>query len=125
MKHTPGPWVINTAGSAKRGESFKVTEIYVFAPETQDDTAIFADVIDPVTQEPSEANARLIAAAPELLDRLTLIENLATQVCDAINKRDAIAYEETLISIKMLAREAIVEATDKGYHSFNQRGNSV
>ena len=71
------------------------------------------------------ANAKLIASAPVMLDRLTLIENLATQVCDAINKRDAIAYEETLHSIKMLAREAIVEATDKGYHSFNQRGNSV
>ena len=46
-----------------RGEPFKITEIYVYAPETQDDTAICADVIDPVTQEPSEANAAYIAAA--------------------------------------------------------------
>jgi hypothetical protein len=60
---TPGPWAINTAGIAKRGEPFKITEIYVYAPETQDDTAICADVIDPVTQEPSEANAAYIAAA--------------------------------------------------------------
>ena len=66
-QHTPGPWHINTAGSAKRGEAFKITELYVYAPLTQDDTAICADVIDPVTQEPSEANARLIAAAPDLL----------------------------------------------------------
>ena len=65
-KFTPGPWVTNTAGSAKRGEPFKITEIYVYAPKTQDDTAICGDVIDPVTQEPSDANARLIAAAPAL-----------------------------------------------------------
>jgi len=60
---TPGPWVVNSAGSAKRGEPFKVTEFYVYAPKVQDDTAICADVIDPVTQEPSEANAAYIAAA--------------------------------------------------------------
>ena len=69
-KFTPGPWVTNTAGSAKRGEPFKITEIYVYAPKTQDDTAICGDVIDPVTQEPSEANARLIAAAPALYEAL-------------------------------------------------------
>jgi hypothetical protein len=69
-KYTPGPWVINTAGSAKAGQPFKVTEIYVYAPDTQDDVAICADVIDPVTQAPSEANARLIAAAPCLLEAL-------------------------------------------------------
>ena len=65
--HTPGPWVVNTAGSAKAGQPFAITEIYVYAPHVQDDTAICADIIDPVTQEPSEANARLIAAAPDLL----------------------------------------------------------
>ena len=69
-KHTPGPWVFNTAGSAKRGEKFHMTEIYVYAPGTQDDTGICGDVIDPVTQEPSEANAMLISAAPELLESL-------------------------------------------------------
>ena len=81
-KFTPGPWVTNTAGSAKRGEPFKITEIYVYAPKTQDDTAICGDVIDPVTQEPSEANAQLIAAAPALYealeDLLADIENYQT-----------------------------------------------
>ena len=76
-KFTPGPWVTNTAGSAKRGEPFKITEIYVYAPKTQDDTAICGDVIDPVTQEPSEANARLIAAAPALYEALQGLMHLA------------------------------------------------
>ena len=78
-KHTPGPWVINTAGGAKKGEPFRITEIYVYAPHVQDDTAICADIIDPITQEPSEANARLIAAAPELLDALKIIAEYASE----------------------------------------------
>lgn len=69
-KHTPGPWFVNTAGGAKAGQPFKIDEFFVYAPNTQDDTAICADVIDPVTQEPSEANARLIAAAPDMLAAL-------------------------------------------------------
>lgn len=72
-KHTPGPWRTNTAGCAKRGEPFRITEIYVYAPDTQDDTAICAEVIDPITQEPSEANANLIASAPELLSALIVL----------------------------------------------------
>lgn len=71
MSHTPGPWRVNTAGtSSPWPENYKVTEVYVYAPDTQDDVAICADVIDPLTQEPSEANARLISLAPELLDCL-------------------------------------------------------
>lgn len=80
--HTPGPWVANTAGSAKAGQSFKITEIYVYAPDTQDDTAICADVIDPVTQKPSEANARLISAAPDLLEAAKLCLSIAESWID-------------------------------------------
>ena len=121
MKHTPGPWTIadenNQCCSVLLGTQYNLT----CSMDRQDgNTGKFV-----IEREEMLANAKLIASAPVMIDRLTLIENLATQVCDAINKRDAIAYEETLISIKMLAREAIVEATDKGYHSFNQRGNSV
>ena len=60
--HTPGPWAVNTAGSASAGQPFKIDEFYVYAPGTQDDVAICSDVIDPVTQEPSKANARRIVA---------------------------------------------------------------
>jgi len=78
-QHTPGPWKVNSAGSAKAGQPFAITEIYVYAPHVQDDTAICADIIDPVTQAPSEANARLIAAAPEMLDALQMIEKYAAE----------------------------------------------
>ena len=82
-KHTPGPWHVNHAGSAKKGEPFKIDEFYVYAPNTQDDTAICADVIDPVTQEPNEANARLIAAAPELLEALVMAREALASFCTA------------------------------------------
>ena len=96
--HTPGPWVTNTAGSAKRGEEFKITEIYVYAPGTQDDTAICADVIDPVTQEPSMSNARLIAAAPDLLEACQrLIGSLGVMVTDA-DSCDDIIYSRAAIA---------------------------
>ena len=75
-KFTPGPWVMNTAGSAKQGKPFTIDEVYVYAPETQDDVAICAEVIDPLTQKPSEANARLIAAAPELLAVLERVQSM-------------------------------------------------
>jgi len=63
MKHTPGPWEVAWGGS------FDGTrEVFVRRPE--DDVAIAADILDPDTEAPSAANARLIAAAPELLEAL-------------------------------------------------------
>lgn len=68
--HTPGPWIVSHAGSGKNGV-FVIDEVYVTVDGV--DMAIAADIIDPATGEPSEANARLIAAAPHLLDALELI----------------------------------------------------
>jgi len=111
-KHTKGPWVINTAGSAKRGEPLKITEIYVYAPDTQDDTAICADVIDPVTQEPSEANAKLIAAAPDLLDAALLCLSIAEYW---INQEYSGKRFYQAHKVLDSAREAIAKATSGGY----------
>lgn len=110
--HTPGPWAINTAGSAKKGEPFKTTEIYVYAPSTQDDTAICAEIINPVTQEPSEANARLISAAPDLLDAailcLSVAESWINQEYSGLR-----FYQANKVLDK--AREAIAKATHGGF----------
>ena len=103
-RYTPGPWSVNTAGSAKAGEAFKIDEIYVYAPDTQDDTAICGDVIDPVTQKPSEANARLIAAAPDLLEALTMVRDADD---DCI--RDGLPHHR----IPMMARAKIDAALNK------------
>jgi len=52
------------------GGGIEPDEIYVYNPSVVDDVAIAADIVDPETGKPSEANACLIAAAPELLHEL-------------------------------------------------------
>jgi hypothetical protein len=112
MNHTPGPWHINAAGSAKKGEPFKITEIYVYAPETQDDTAVCGDVIDPVTQEPSEANARLISAAPDLLNAAILCLSIANSWIEQEYEGERYYKAQKVLD---QAREAIAKATNSGY----------
>ena len=57
-KHTAGPWIIYTDG----GRSFG---IYKGLDETNAEDCIFIAEID---SRPTDANANLIAAAPDLLD---------------------------------------------------------
>lgn len=61
--HTPGPWQVEE-GFSVVGTHRTVTEYFV--RRDGDSIAIAADVLDPATGEPSEANARLIAQAPVL-----------------------------------------------------------
>jgi hypothetical protein len=61
-KHTDGYW------QAECGESGGYVEWFV--RRDGDAVAIASDITDPETGQPSEANARLIAAAPELLEAL-------------------------------------------------------
>ena len=82
MTHTPGPWVAITKGMDAKvecpdGRSFLIGDI--------------------IYHEDNKANARLIAAAPELLDALKMIANqrgmfshqLATMAKEAIAKAEA------------------------------------
>lgn len=73
VAHTPSPWEVNWAGSSKNGQ-FVYDEVYVYAPSCGvDDIAIAADIVDPLTGKPSIENARLIAAAPEMLAALMTV----------------------------------------------------
>lgn len=67
-KHTPGPWEVATAGSGTRLGGFILNEYFVRRPG--DDVAIAADIVDPETSTPCADNARLIGAAPDLLEAL-------------------------------------------------------
>lgn len=66
-QHTPGTWIADWATGMSNG-SPQVVEYFVRVDG--DDIAIASIVLDPATGQPSEANARLIAAAPELLEAL-------------------------------------------------------
>jgi hypothetical protein len=75
-KHTPGPWYHDFASGMKNGNP-QVVEYFV--RRDGDNVSIAADIVDPEKCVPSEANARLIAAAPDLLEAL---ENIADIVAD-------------------------------------------
>jgi hypothetical protein len=64
-KHTPGPWF------AKRAGDGRYFEWYV--GRDGGNCSIAEDITDPVTRDPSEANAHLIAAAPDLLEALKMM----------------------------------------------------
>lgn len=69
-KHTPGPWVVDLKPLEEDGRVF----VY---PLGDDDFATRADVCDVHAwdgETARDANARLIAAAPELLERLHACE---------------------------------------------------
>jgi hypothetical protein len=69
-KHTPGPWAwANVPTSC--GVCFKIGPLYV-ERGTESHACIYADYPGKMALELGEANARLIAAAPELLEALKL-----------------------------------------------------
>ena len=62
-KHTPGPWSADKA-------TYHNGYVEHFVRRDGDAVAIASDITDPETRQPSEANALLIAAAPDLLEAL-------------------------------------------------------
>jgi hypothetical protein len=66
--HTPGPWRMGNGHAVKLGSGFSDTEGYtVSAGNTDDDTDRWIADVNCINGE-NEANARLIAAAPELFE---------------------------------------------------------
>lgn len=78
-KHTPGPWFIGRSG---HGKPYQI--------ETADGLCVtkWGGISRPASQE-GEANARLIAAAPDLLDALTQCRAELLSMIDKHNKQDA------------------------------------
>lgn len=66
LKHTPGPWVIGSWG-IHTPHLIKAFDILI---EDANEDAGIAHVQRRYTKEQTEANARLVAAAPEMLESL-------------------------------------------------------
>jgi hypothetical protein len=88
-KHTPGPWTISKAGDVVSADGRRVAEP-VWALKT--------------TQAEGEANAHLIASAPELLEALKRLEGAC---CGNLNEDDA---WKAWIDARNAARAAIAKA---------------
>ena len=91
-KHTPGPWVVGPVDDTVVTHLGADGTCYEIA-------AIDGDYNDPDTWPIMEANARLIAAAPELLDTLTAL----------LEVHDAMGAGQSHAATK--ARVAIAKAT--------------
>ncbi|HFF2105780.1 TPA: hypothetical protein ACGBGH_004783 [Pseudomonas aeruginosa] len=97
-KHTPGPWFVNGRESYTKYVEARIgggllQEVAACGPTEQ--------------QEQQEANARLIAAAPELLEALQgMIEVYGGQYND-----DCLPKASTELELIQQARAAIAKAT--------------
>jgi hypothetical protein len=96
-KHTPGPW------RAQPREGFEGEWEVVSTCETEWLIAAAAPHID---GDPDEANAHLIAAAPELLEALEAVLYWAELIAGDTTDKEAAANEEASIA---LARAAIAK----------------
>lgn len=114
--HTPGPW--RYADTADGG-------FEVYPSEEQGDLGgdLIAGVwyfARPGDREQAEANARLIAAAPALLDALQVISGEAYQIARAW-EHHAPMYAGRIMEMHDLARAAIAKAKPTEQRTLGQR----
>ena len=118
-KHSPGPWKwVNRSG-------WYVLQAANGATVADDGSACveYPRTIDPDDEGESGANARLIAAAPELLEALTtgaqmnlpdFLEWIAARLVKVHGEDPNVDYVQTLRHRAKLCREAIAKATGDG-----------
>ena len=103
-KHTPGPWVIADGGPII-ADSQNMIAVTLDMFDSNEDLSTWIQTR--VTRPEREANARLIAAAPELLEAL---EELVTALDYAVTRRSRARRDAAVKS----ARAAIAKARGEG-----------
>ena len=116
-KCTPGPWVVYYFPSEDTEDGNAETAIQCGADENGEEGATLATINrwsygDDSPTEESEANARLIAAAPDLLSKCEMAEDICrtlyAEAC-ADSKRE---YDSRLIqSLSLDLKDVIAKAT--------------
>lgn len=106
VAHTPGPWTVNNENCTFPGIEADASQQSIVLWGLEDEDC----GVRGRTPEEIEANARLIAAAPDLLEALKAIQILSHEEGDAHNEWDTGDLIESLRSIDRLARAAILRA---------------
>lgn len=106
MSHTPGPWDCDTLYTSEEDVPFSLSKEVRAVMSPNGDVAYLANALD--SDQTIMANARLIAAAPELLAALKAA--LPVLESDA-NRREIPDWERALVN---LARAAIAKAEGGG-----------
>lgn len=102
QQHTPGPWI---AGNATNGRILKRWRIYRSGAKT------VAEICDNNSSEIEYANARLIAAAPELLSALEDLTKAARVIDGNLPVRDMLGAVGALQAAAYHADRIISKAT--------------
>lgn len=98
--HTPGPWHADGGAAHILGQSSRAIRTHCANYPTVAYVAGYDD-------ENGEANARLIAAAPDLLAALKALDDCYCQVNDSLTRDERINHRKVLLA----ARQAIAKAT--------------
>ena len=99
-KHTPGPWDVAATPDTPSVRPMRITRFHAVAPASGPVLA----VLPAGRRDVQDANARLIAAAPELLEAL---KDIALSPCACI---PAEFGESAITCNRCLARAAIAKA---------------
>ncbi len=100
-QHTPGPWNINPDFRQDMEQNFHI--------ESPGGTVCFCSVGWP-DDAIAEANAQLIAAAPELLAACEMCERIITEIKEVPGGWDSGANRQNLIASRHYIRDAIAKA---------------
>lgn len=104
MKHTPAPWKVMPHNTKQLKNRFWVTGVH------QENNIQFVTVCE-ISKEKTEATARLIAAAPELLEALEAVLKLAEG--GVIQRSETGKPQWNLTDeLKSIARAAIAKAKE-------------
>jgi hypothetical protein len=95
-KHTPAPW--------REG-----VEFWDIVAGDEEDEFVIAGIIHVGEPETREANSRLIAAAPELLEALEAMEETVNQVVSGIRNGSTVEWVALLTKAQAAIRKATGE----------------
>ncbi len=116
-RHTPGPWKVSeirthaTTPQRDRRSSYAGGIGYVWTERPYPQGCCIAKVYEESLGGELEANARLIAAAPDLLKALAAIVNDATEI---LAGRESMGMDFIHAIVNGKARSAIAKATGEG-----------
>jgi hypothetical protein len=99
-KHTPGPWMVSD-GVVHQAQEGGVCRIACCA-----DARSYADRKRFVAPEEKEANARLIAAAPDMLAALKGVLKSSERVAELRNVPEASTFAQGIASLKEIIAKA-------------------
>ena len=114
MKHTPGPWVANAGHDSYLRETSSDDPIHAYhVSESSEVGYTVAIVLGDVPELDCAANARLIAAAPELLEALKLVRSIISDgAAVGFNYADG-DWAERLFASQATSHAAITKAEGK------------